>query len=380
MEDRDVMNVVIKVWGQAVYRHIIDSLGKVRHFFQKEYNQVLGVYSEEGVIYIALLENRQGELQLCWQGKYVCTQEEDWRSAAAGAAMQVLPHLQGEVICYLVLTGQEVLYYDKEFPLLPEEELAQAAKWDFAAAASWNEEYVWDYTRLTDRVVRLGGIKRGDLAELVKPWQEFFHVGGGVLYCPDGEKASGEAGAIYGAKVGVEREGIVLSLVERHILAWQWLKLGAALWCCSLVLWLGLGLYYVWQYQGERDGLQRVRERLAIMDDLQSRQEDITRQAERLQGRYERLANLGEQGLPLEGLLTEVAVAMPEGVWLTEISGDRQQGSVVQLQGKAASYGQLSKLMEVWRQPDSYFKGQLRLKSTDTDEKGCIDFQVEGAL
>lgn len=374
------MREKIEALGCAVKGLVQIVANKIENYFRCKHDQVLGIYEDEGYVEFALAEKKQGSWQVVWQKRCVF-ETDDYPLSVEVAVGSVLSYLHEDTLCYLVLTGADVLYYEKEFPDMPQNDLQQAVKWDFTASASWQEKYLWGYEILSNGYVRIGGIKQDDLARCLAPWQKYLQIHGAVLFAKDrSSEDDGQVEAAYGAIAGAGGEGIIFSVVKNYIIQWHWLKAGLFLWLSSTLIWFVLGGGYWWQYQEKRSDLERIGSQMALMDDVKSRKQTIDEQQAILRDKYQQLANLHNQGLQINAMLTELSVNLPAGVWLTGISADSQQGKTVSLTGKAAGYQQLSELIELWCRKDSFFHGNVMLKSTDTDDAGIISFQLEGVL
>ncbi|MDD3114538.1 MAG: PilN domain-containing protein [Anaerovibrio sp.] len=366
---------------------------RVKGWLRREARSALGVRLQGEKIYMALAEQDEyGQSSLVWQEEMVRQKGQSARDFAEAACMRARQNIAGEADCYVVLDGQAVFYYEKDFPQLPHEELEQGARLDFAAVSAWQEPYVWDYEQTDGCTVRIGGILKTNLRERLAVWQEFFSCTVGVLCAADAagcreelrelgleeELSPGTLAAVYGAWKGVEHSGLRLSLDRAFLQRWNWLHLTAALWAISLGLMCAVGMGWRYYSGTQQEKLRNQQEQLLLMQDIAERKAAIDEDREIIERKNKMMEKLHGENLAGRGILVNIGKSMKEGIWLTGLSA--QAGHKVILQGKAAGYSQVSGLMDELQRDKAFFQGKIFLSSTEADRDGLISFQMNGKL
>ena len=350
-------------------------IGRLRAWLLAKEHAGMGILVRQESICMALAERTaEGAPELVWQEEYVRMDDEGAEDFWARAALGGLGSCPEDGVCYLVLEGQEVLYYEKLFPDLTDGELQQSLRLDFAAASGWHRSFAFGYERLADGRFRLGGILRERMAEMLSFWQQYFSMGGCVLFCGH----AGAEGAALGARAALGGEGIRFDLVHPMWQRWNWLRWGGILWGASLSAFLLAGGWLGYMGYANGQAIGYLRERLALLSDIEERRQAIEENKQVIERKNKAMGRIQENGLRCRGLLVNVAGAMPEGSWLTGVSAEA--GHRLVLSGKAAGYGQVSELMERLQEDEDFFQGKIYLASADAGRDGMISFQLNGSL
>lgn len=335
----------------------------------------MGIVVRQDAICMAVAEKTEaGGAVPVWQEEYVRSADEGAEDFWERAALGGLRNCPEDASCYLVLEGQEVFCYEKQFPDLSGRELKEAMRLDFAAASGWHSSYAFGYERLAEGRFRLGGILRERMGEKLSFWQQYFAMEGCVLFVG---QVAGE-GALHGALAALGGGGIRFGCLHPLWHRWNWLRCCGVVWAASLSLWLLAGAWLGWAGYAGRQEAAQLRERLALLSDIGERRHSIEANKQVIERKNKAMGSLRENGIPCQGLLVSVGRAMPEGSWLTGMSAEPGQRLV--LSGKAAGYGQVSELMEKLQEDEDFFQGQIYLASADAGKDGMISFQLKGKL
>ncbi len=371
------------------------SMGRLRAWLTAKRYSCMGIFVQDNSVSLALTEcsgnNRQ---QLVWHDEVMRAGSESNVEFWERAAMKGLQAVHEDTACYLVLDGQEVFYYEKEFPALHPGELIQGIKLDFAAASGWHRRHAIGYERLDDSdMFRIGGILKDSLKEKTVFWEQYFNVEGCILFCQSdirhvksgsellapGEKASlGIHGAVYGACAGLAQGGVRFLRGKPFLYRWNWLRCSAVLWGISLLFCAMAGLWLGGELYGQAQEIQYCRERLSLLSDIRERQKGIEKDRKIIERKNRMLEKIHENGLSGQGLLVNAGKIMSEGIWLTGVSAEAGQKMV--LSGKAVGYGQVSRLMEKLQEDEEFFQGKIYLAAADAGNDGLISFQLNGKL
>ena len=349
-------------------------ISRLRAWLSAKVRAGMGILVRQDNICMAMAERSEnGGAELVWQEEYVRGNDEGVEDFWARAALGGLRSCPEEGECYLVLEGQEVFFYEKQFPDMADRELQQSLRLDFAAASGWHRSFAFGYERLADGRFRLGGILRERMAERLSFWQQYFSMAGCVLFVG----AAGAEGAARGAMAALGGEGIRFDCVHPVWRRWDWLRCGGILWGASLSIFLLAGGWL--GYMGYETGqeLRAQRERLALLSDIGERRQAIEENKQVAERKNKAMGRIRENGLRCQGLLVTVGNAMPEGSWLTGMSAEA--GHRLVLSGKAAGYRQVSELMERLQADEEFFQGKIYLASADVGKDGMISFQLKGS-
>lgn len=370
-------------------------MGKVREWLRGERSACMGIFVQPDAIYMALAEWQEaGGRRLAWHEEIARLAGEDDAVFWERAAVRGLQNVCGDAVCYLVLEGQEVFYYEKAFPELSFREMAQGVKLDFAAASGWHKSYALDWESVNEGgLIRIGGILRESLKEKAAFWQGYFAVEGCVLFCPSDREhrrkaydalASCEGGmagteeAVYGAVAGLEQSGIRFCFRSSFLYRWNWLRCSAVLWGISLLFGAAAGIWLGSELYGQEQEFHRYRERLSLLSDIRDRKSLIEENRKIIERKNQMLGKVHENGLGGRGLMVNAGKIMADGIWLTGLSAEA--GHRLVLSGKAEGYGQVSRLMEDLQKDEDFFRGKIYLASADIGKDGMIDFQLNGKL
>lgn len=367
-------------------------LEKLKSWLQRQDIAYLGMVQEANSIYmIALACHAPDGYEIIWQNQLVedIPADELWEKACLLAAGQ----LGENTICCLGLSQQEVYFYEKFFPELPDRELAKAAKLDFASAAAWKEAYLCGYAKLADGHMRIGGIRKKDMEAKEQPCRQFFDVVQGVLVCggewqesinlpemwtswPLGMKEAFEA-----AFCGAANTGLLLGKVPAYQYQWHWLRMSKLLWGAGIVvciLAMAWGWYNDWQLERE---LKAKEQAIQLLSDVAQRQEAIEGDKAVIAGRSRLLADIQKSNEPAYGMLVRLGTSMEDGIWLT---GLKLEDGQVQLQGRAAAYNQVAHLLDSLalqgQEADDKKEKGMVLDTADTGQDGIVDFQLKGRM
>lgn len=398
------------------------NMEKVCQWLRRKRTACMGIFVQQDSIYMALTEwTEAGGQRLLWHEETVRLAGEEEKDFWERAAVRGMQNIYGDTVCYLVLEGQEVFYYEKEFPELSVKEMAQGVKLDFAAASGWHKSYALSWERLGNgRLVRIGGILRESLKEKAAFWKSYFTIEGGVLFCPsdreqrkrtagalavceDGtdrmnnlspldslhglngrnsldelDRADGMQGAVYGAIAGLEQSGVRFCFRSGFLYKWDWLRCSAVLWGMSLLFGVAAGIWLGSEFYGNEQELHRYRERLSLLSDVRERKNLIEENQKIIERKNQMLGRIHENGLAGRGLMVHAGKIMTEGIWLTGLSAEA--GHKLVMSGKAEGYGQVSRLMEDLQRDGDFFQGKVYLASAGIGRDGMIDFQLNGKL
>ena len=370
-------------------------LEKARSCLRKQGIGYLGMVQKENCIYmVALASHGSDGYEIVWQNQLVedMPSEELWEKACLLAAGQV-----GEnVVCSLGMSQQEVYFYEKFFPELPDKELAKAVKLDFASAAAWQEAYLWGYAKLADGNLRIGGIRKKDMVQKEQPCRQFFDVIQGVLICGDEWQENrqeqiclpemwsswnlGMQEAFEAAFCGLTHTGLLLGENTAYKYQWDWLKMSKLLWGMGIAgcaLALAFGWYHNWQADKV---LKAKQQEIRLLDDVAQRQDAIEADLSVIAGRNKLLSELQKANKPAYGILVRLGTSMEDGIWLT---GIKLEDGQVRLQGRAAAYNQVAQLLDrlaIQAQETDKKEKAMVLENADTAQDGMVDFQLKGRM
>lgn len=371
------------------------SIGSMRDWLTAKRRSCLGIFVRTDSVSMAVTEwSERGSQQLAWYEEVARIAGEEDGDFWERAVIKGLQAVHEDTVCYLVLEGQEVFYYEKDFSALAYGELAQGVKLDFAAASGWHSSYIIGYERQEEAgVFRVGGIRKESWKEKTAFWAQHFSLEGCVLFCqsdtghikiasellPMGESGSpGLLGAVYGAVAGLGQKGVRFLRGKPFLYRWNWLRCSAALWGISLLLCGVAGLWLGGELYGQEQESRYCRERLSLLSDIGERNKSIEEDRKTIERKNRMLEKIHESGLRGQGLMVNAGKIMSEGIWLTGISAEAGQRMV--LSGKATGYGQVSRLMEELQKDEEFFQGRIYLASADTGNDGLISFQLNGKL
>lgn len=368
---------------------------RLRNWLTEKRRSCLGIFVRQDSVSMAVTEwSEYGSQQLAWYEEVARKAGEEDEVFWERAVMKGLQAVHEDTVCYLVLEGQEVFYYEKDFSALAAGELAQGIKLDFAAASGWHSSYIIGYERLDEAgMFRVGGMLKESWKEKVAFWEQHLNLEGCVLFCqsdtghieraseliPMGECGSpGLSGAVYGAAAGLGQKGVRFLRGKTFLYRWNWLRCSAALWGISLLICGVAGLWLGGELYGQEQERRYCRERLALLSDIGERNKSIKEDKQIIERKKGMLGKIHESGLRGQGLLVNAGKIVSEGIWLTGISAEA--GKRMVLSGKATGYGQVSKLMEKLQKDEEFFQGKIYLASADTGNDGLISFQLNGKL
>lgn len=366
--------------------------GNLYRWFRRKHTAALGVLQQDDIIYMVYMEKDEARQPiLIWQDKLVRQAQQTEAEFIETACMRGQQNAAPETVCYIVLEGQDVFYYEKDFSHLTDKELRRAAELDFAAASPWQKDYVWGFEVLPGGSIRLGGIIKDNLQQKLQPWQKFFACTAGILYCQEDaaatsfmsgigqEAANGNGcGAIFGAWAGMQERGIILHLDKPYLHKWNWLHLAA---CCgavsALAIW-GIGALWYFSTAAIDTEINQQQGKLTLLRDVAERKAAIAEANNVAERKNRKMESLHEKNLSGQALLINIGRAMHNGIWLTGLSA--RSGEELVLQGKAAGYSQVSGLMNDLQQEKSAFQDRFTLASTEMGKDGLISFQMKGKL
>ena len=143
-------------------------ISRLRAWLSAKVRAGMGILVRQDNICMAMAERSEnGRAELVWQEEYVRGNDEGVEDFWARAALGGLRSCPEEGECYLVLEGQEVFFYEKQFPDMADRELQQSLRLDFAAASGWHRSFAFGYERLADGRFRLGGMHEKIIAFVV---------------------------------------------------------------------------------------------------------------------------------------------------------------------------------------------------------------------
>lgn len=371
-------------------------LEKLKSWLQRQDIAYLGMVQEANSIYmIALACHAEYGYEIIWQNQLAedVPSEELWEKACLLAAGQ----LGENTVCCLGLSQQEVYFYEKFFPELPDRELSKAIKLDFASAAAWQEAYLWGYAKLADGNMRIGGIRKKDMEQKAQPCRQFFDVVQGVLICgAEWQETSQESinlptmwnswplgmqEAFEAAFCGAANTGLLLGKVPAYQYQWHWLKMSKLLWGAGIavcILATALGWYN--NLQAEKE-LKAKEQAIQLLSDVAQRQEAIECDKAVIAGRSKLLADIQKSNEPAYGMLVRLGTSLEDGIWLT---GLKLENGQVQLQGRAAAYNQVAHLLDSLavqgQEADDKKEKGMVLDTADTGQDGIVDFQLKGRM
>ena len=350
-------------------------IGRLVAWLSAKNHAGMGILVRQDNICMAVAEGTaEGAPELVWQEEYVRGADEGVEDFWSRAALGGLGSYPEDGVCYLVLEGQEVFYYEKLFPDLPDRELQQSLRLDFAAASGWHRSFAFGYERLADGRFRLGGILRESMADRLSFWQQYFSMAGCVLFCGH----AGAEGAALGALAAFGGGGIRFDRVHPMWHRWDWLRCSGLLWGVSLSIFLLAGGWLGYRGYVNEQQICYQRERLALLSDIGERRQAIEESKQVIERKNKAMVKIQENGSGCQGLLVNVGRAMPEGSWLTGVSAEA--GHRLVLSGKAAGYGQVTELMDRLQEDEEFFQGKISLASADAGRDGMISFQLHGSL
>ncbi len=424
-------------------------LRSLKEYFASSSKEVLGVNLEGNRAYMVLArENEAGKVEILWQdmveagqvlsnGEGLCEYKESsekyFEQEVAGedswgqesvdrstleeellelACLRAQEYCGENTICCLALKESQVYYYERFFPELKPKEMEQAVRLDFAASSAWQEKFYCSYQALGQGILRVGGIKAGELEARLRLLKREYDFVQGVLVCsgdkaelhpmkPGEDMAEGGAneagvneagdnkaggymqggfqGALYAAVCSLRNQGMVFRPYKEYLCRWNWLHLTQVMWGAAVVL-LAILWGTGWYMQQDLDKeLAQVQGRLQLMQDIEARYQAIEENRQIMDKKNRLLAELSQRPHTGQGTLVRLGQGIEEGIYLTELKC--QGEGRLALKGRADLYGSISGLLADWnRQEASQGQGGLALETADMGPDGRIDFQISGKV
>lgn len=364
---------------------------------RESWTLAVGIAPEERVLHLVCLEKAAASWRLADTLQLPLPQAAEeaafWQEAAGAVKLALAKRGWEKARIAVSLPEEQVFFYRKEFPLLSDKELKEAARWDLLAslpAAESEDAYSMDFQRLDGREVLLAALPLGKAQEIHSAFDEAGLCLASLAFLPTAvlpteaaadewqeEAADGvplvkkivpedrESRALWAAQGLLASPAKHIELLPQAMRPATWAR-GRLLAVFAAVFFLCMVSVYswnAWQLHVLQEEEQSIAHEMVLLSAERQRMELASQEAGRAAAKERQLASLSKGALPCRSLLVHFGTRTVEGAWIRELRV--VDGHAVELEGAATSYDALANFVRSLEEDKAFFTASPLLKKSE---------------